>query len=397
MRNSFFIYLFVVLSFFSRLVFAQPSHPFPQAGKRVYFGGKLLCTQKEQNKVVTAYYDCWKKSYLLKSTKVPGDFKIAFNKKGWTVSEAMGYGMLIVVQMAGYDSQARVYFDGLNRFRKRYPSKINPAFMNWRIKDEKRAGVGDCATDGEIDIATALLMAAEQWNAPAYKKEALVLIKNISKSLVRKDYSLRLGDWNVEKKKHEGSRLSDFATAHFRVFYQATSDSRWKKVEEKCYAIIQTLQTNYASSTGLVPDFAVRTSKGVWHPAKAGFLEGKNDGYYGYNSCRVPWRIGLSAVYYNDSRAKKIMTRLMTWARSIPPNRFKAGYRLGGQPLVAYSESCFSAPMAVAAMAAADQEWLNAQFEQIKTAHENYYSDSINLLSLLVLTQNYWLPEGANL
>jgi len=43
------------------------------------------------------FYDYWKEKYLVESSKVPGDYKVAFNKKSWTVSEAMGYGMLIVV------------------------------------------------------------------------------------------------------------------------------------------------------------------------------------------------------------------------------------------------------------------------------------------------------------
>jgi len=397
MKHPFTISLFILLCVLSLPVWAQPKYPFPQAGKRTYFGSHLTTPQDEQNKIVTTYYDHWKETYLTESKKVPGDFKVVMNKKGWTVSEGIGFGMLIVVQMAGHDPKARVYFDGLNRFRKRYPSKINPLFMNWRIKNETHPKADDCATDGEIDMATALLMAAEQWNNPAYKKEAIRLIRALSLRLVRKDNSLRLGDWNIEKGKHEGTRLSDFATAHFRAFYYATNDPKWKQVEAKCYAIIHTLQTNYASATGLVPDFTVRDSKGIWRPAPAGFLEGKNDGYYSYNSCRVPWRIGLSAVYYNDPQAKKIMNRFMKWARLIPPHRFKAGYRLNGQALVQYSDTCFRSPMAVAAMATGDQKWLDAQFNTIKATPENYYSDSLTLLSLLVLTQNYWLPSPASL
>jgi len=85
--------------------------------------------------------------------------------------------MLITVQMAGYDPQAKKYFDGLNRFRKRYPSKINKAFMNWRIRNEERAKSDDCATDGDLDMATALLMAAQQWGDKTYLEEAKVIIK----------------------------------------------------------------------------------------------------------------------------------------------------------------------------------------------------------------------------
>lgn len=36
------------------------------------------------------YYSDWKKKYLKPSVLVPGDYKIAFNPSGTTVSEAMG-------------------------------------------------------------------------------------------------------------------------------------------------------------------------------------------------------------------------------------------------------------------------------------------------------------------
>lgn len=56
------------------------------------------------------------------STKVPGGLKVNFEGNGATVSEAIGYGMLLAVYLAGADGNARTYFDGLNRFGKRYSS-----------------------------------------------------------------------------------------------------------------------------------------------------------------------------------------------------------------------------------------------------------------------------------
>ena len=56
------------------------------------------------------------------STKVPGDLKVNYDRKGATVSEAIGYGMLLAVYLAGADANVRTYFNGLNRFGKRYSS-----------------------------------------------------------------------------------------------------------------------------------------------------------------------------------------------------------------------------------------------------------------------------------
>jgi len=369
--------------------------PFPQAGKLKYAGIKPNFPQEQLNAAVTKFYEHWKRKYLVESTEVPGDYKVAFNRRNWTVSEAMGYGMLITVQMAGHDPKAREYFDGLNRFRKRYPSKYNMAFMNWRVKKEASSKPDDSATDGDLDMATALLMAAQQWGDKRYLEEAKVIIKNMGTDLVRKDDSLRLGDWDAEGDEQDGTRPSDFATAHLRVFYLATGNKRWKKIEKGCYDILDQLQRDYAPNTGLVPDFAVRDSKGKWKPADPEFLEGENDGDYSYNSCRVPWRIGLSALYYEDARAKKIMERLMKWVMEKYPNpeSFKAGYSLTGKALVKFDEPVFTSPIAIAAMSTGHQKWLDAAFDYVKDYKTDYFSDSINMLCLLVMSGNYWLPE----
>jgi endo-1,4-beta-D-glucanase Y len=346
---------------------AEPLRPFPQALELKYYGIRPDHSQKQLNAAVTEFYEYWKVKYLVESTKVPGDYKVAYNKKNWTVSEAMGYGMLIVVQMAGYDPKAKEYFDGLNRFRKRYPSKNNKAFMSWQVRDEANTETDSSATDGDLDMATALLMAAQQWDDKTYFEEASVIIRNIETELVRKDYSLRLGDWDRDGSEYEGTRPSDFITAHFRAFYAATGNELWQKVEEKCYSILEQLQEDYSPSTGLIPDFAIRDREGGWKPAYSKFLEDKNDGNYNYNSCRVPWRIGLSAVYYEDPRAEKIIARLMNWVIEIhpEPEAFKAGYTLEGKALVNYDVPSFTAPIAVAAMSTGDQKWLDAAFDYI--------------------------------
>jgi len=342
--------------------------PFPQAEKLKYAGIKPNCSQKKLNTAVTEFYEHWKRKYLVESTEVPGDYKVAFNRRNWTVSEAMGYGMLITVQMAGYESKAKGYFDGLNRFRKRYPSKYNKAFMNWRVKNEASAKPDDSATDGDLDMATALLMAAQQWGDRTYFEEAKTIIKNMGTDLVRKDDSLRLGDWDGEGD---------------------------EQTEGRCYDILGQLQRDYSPNAGLVPDFAVRDSKGKWKPAHPKFLEGENDGDYSYNSCRVPWRIGLSALYYDDARAKKIMEPLMKWVIEKHPNpeSFKAGYSLRGKALVKFDEPVFISPIAIAAMSTGHQKWLDAAFDYIREYKTDYFSDSINMLCLLVMSGNYWLPE----
>ncbi len=371
---------------------AVENRPFPQAENVSGHGLKPdNLTQAQLNAAVTNYYAYWKNKYLAPSTKVAGDFKVNYDGTGTTVSEAMGYGMLLTVYMAGADADAKACFDGLNRFRKRYPSNINPALMCWKIPANENAVSDDCATDGDLDMAMALLLANRQWGDTAYWTEATNYLNQIAAALVRTDYSLRLGDWNSVAGQ---TRPSDFMPSEFRSFYIATGNGLWTNVENKCYAILEQLQTNSAPGTGLVPDFAV-VSGGRWIPASANFLEGPNDGKYYYNSCRVPWRIGWAGWFYNDDRARQILSRFTTWTvnHHTAPINFKAGYKLDGSNVKNnnFDTGCFIAPTGVAAMTTTNQSWLNNTFTYAKDRKETYYEDSVNLLSMLVMSGNAWL------
>jgi endo-1,4-beta-D-glucanase Y len=329
------------------------AEPFPQA--RAEGRGILRPSwqsQEEMNEAVKRYYFFWKGKYLKPSVKVPGDFKVAFDRSGTTVSEAMGYGMLITVTMAGADPEAKAVFDGLNRFRKRYPSSINPVFMSWKIPPSEKVVRNDSATDGDLDMALALLMAHKQWGDEVYLLEARGLIHALAHALVRPDYSLRLGDWDTEPTSPTLTRPSDFMPTHFCAFQKETGDAVWEKVTSRCYDILEELQTKSAPSTGLVPDFA-EAKNGVWKQAKPGALEGNHDGDYSYNARRVPWRIGWAASALGDRRACQILKRLMRWAVQHvgKPEDFKAGYHLDGRALrgADFDSACFIAPTGVAA------------------------------------------------
>ena len=372
---------------------ANALKPFPQNGHFSFHGVLPGCRSPDQlNQAVGDYYRYWKGKYLVPSVTVKGDYKIKYDSHNRTVSEAMGYGMIITAYMAGADPEAKKLFDGLDRFRRRFPSDINPSLMCWRVSTEEIAHRDDCATDGDMDMAFALLLAHDQWGDPSYLAEATGLIREIERSLVRPDYSIRLGDWNDEPGQ---IRLSDFMPTHLRAFYEASGDELWTKVEAKGYSIIRDLQSNSAKSTGLFPDFAVLDGEG-WKPVKAKFLESSYDGSFSYNSCRVPWRIGWAASYLQDPRASEILTPFMKWITSLHqyPREFKDGYHLNGKslPNTEGENSCFISPTGVAAMSGTNRPWLDSTFQFAAQSRGNYYNESINMLCLLVMTGNAWLP-----
>ncbi|MCH2108874.1 MAG: hypothetical protein MK135_06060, partial [Polyangiaceae bacterium] len=73
----------------------------------------------------------------------------------------------------------------------------------------------------------------------------------------------------------------------------------------------------------------------------------------------------------------------------------RGGYHLDGSPMVDYETMAFTGPFAVGAMVDPEgQEWLDALWEHsVHRESENYYEDTLRMLSLIVLSGNWWGPD----
>ncbi len=365
-------------------------------------------TQEQLDNQVKKYYDEWKKKYLINGCESNQYYVFFDSGNTVTVSEAMGYGMIIVPIMAGYDENARLYFDGLYRYYKAHPSHIMPHLMAWKqITGCKDADGPDSATDGDIDIAFGLLLAHAQWGSNGeinYFKEALAIINDImgttpAEGDINQEYSsVKLGDWVRSGSYMTGTRTSDFITDHFRAFACATQDSGWYSVVDKCYTLIDEIQNNYSPNTGLLPDFIVNVDEDA-RPAPPDYLEGENDGNYYYNACRDPWRLTSDYLIWGDERARKAVLKLDNWLYTYTDgntNKVTAGFTLKGEHLNSWSDNSFTAPFAVGAMLdTSNQKWLNRLYSKIlqgNTANGGYYDNTLRLLSMITISGNYWVP-----
>ena len=393
---------------------AGESMPFPQ--HTVYTAGTIkpaAKTQGELDQAVTSFYRVWKAKYL-RSTGEGQRYVFCNAEKTFdpqntrSVSEGHGYGMLAAVLMAGADPGAQADFDGLYRFFRAHPAENNPDLMAWRqvSKGDSKALVEDAngrdsATDGDLDIACALLMADRQWGsrgAVHYRKEAQKVIAAIcaSESDPRR-HTLTLGNWVDDESRHWGGvRSSDFMPAHLKGFAAASGDPRWTQITDASYQILGELSAAFSPKTGLIPDY-VAWKQGVYRPAPPGFLEGRNDGCYSYNACRVPWRLGTDYLLSGDPRALALLAPLNAWVQKATggaPGKINAGYRLDGKSLKKDDSAAFTGPLAVAAMTApAQQAWLNALWADLlarEPAREDYFGNTVKLLTMIVASGNWW-------
>ncbi len=377
--------------------------PYPSHVTYVYGSiSPMSNTQEEKDKIVSDYYDIWKKNYIIKETSSSETlYRIAtdiVNKKR-TVSEAQGYGMIITAIMAGYDKDAQKIFDGLWRFSRSFPSSISPDLMAWEIP--KKVKNSNSAFDGDADMAYALLIADKQWGSAGdinYANEAKRTIKAIYKYTIGKDSKLPLlGDWedpNGKKFNQFTPRTSDFMLRNFRSFYAVTKDKRWLEVIDASQLALMSFQKYSASNTGLVSDFIqFDYEKNYFVPTSQKFLETHDNAFY-YNACRVPLRIGMDALLSGDDRSIDIVQNLSSWiidSTKGDPTLIKSGYMMDGKVIGNYFTTAFASPLGVGAMLSPkDQIWLDKNYDFIKDRVENYYEDSLNLLSLLVLSGNFW-------
>ncbi|MBB3046738.1 endo-1,4-beta-D-glucanase Y [Litorivivens lipolytica] len=386
---------------------ASPARPFPQS---LDYGTDVVqpnrYTQAQLNAHIVDYYLQWKSDYLISAGRDDQGralYRVAFGKDSKaTVSEGQGYGMMIVALMAGHDPDAQMVFDGLWRYSRRYPSGIDGRLMSWKVDDGETVGGNTAAFDGDADIAYGLLLASAQWGNNGdidYGEVANTVLAGLMESVVGPDSRLpMMGDWvkpDGETYNQFTLRTSDCMPGHFAAFARHSGSLAWHSVSAACESRLKHLQAR--SSAGLLPDFAkdCRTPESCI-PAPDGYLEDETDGDYDYNAGRLPWRLAVDAILNGreDSRAMaRRMQAFFAEATAGDPDRIAAGYTLDGEPIRNYFTTLFAAPVAVAAMLDREQQdFLNALYQRLYREHGGYYEDSVNLLSLLALSGNFWDP-----
>ncbi len=361
-----------------------------------------------------ATYDAWKARYVEPACD-PGDYRVKSipATKAHTVSEAHGYGMMAAVLMAGHDPNARALFDGFHRYYRRHPTLSNARLMAWaQGADCRNVGGSNSATDGDLDIAYALLLADKQWGSGGeidYGDAARAILAAILKAEVTPAGTLLVGDWvsDPRGRRYRSTRGSDFIPEHFRAFGRAADKAdkeRWQSVLAKTYSLTSTLQSRFAPATGLLPDFIEEATGESPRPAPPMFLEKTSDGQFSWNACRVPWRISTDYLMAGEFRAQAAMQKLNAWLRGKTgddPAKIVDGYALDGsdaaQPGATPPSLAFVAPFMVSAMiepqTGTNQPWLNALWDEVSGRPANeYYGDSIKLFAMILASGNWWTP-----
>ena len=359
-----------------------------------------------------------------------------------TTSESQGYGMLLLASMAGFkeagDSPQWIcgcgslqdYFNAMLRTVLAFPSVIGEGnrLFAWELFGYPREGdnqtgyretdglktapftrdpqTGDCATDGDMDVIYALLLADRQWGSCGmynYRQIALDMLECLWDYCVHKEYrTLLVGDWASGRSGILGSavRVSDIIPSHIKAYAKFDRKHDWQSVADAVYGVIGDLCEDRPN--GLLPDFAVRED-GKWKAPDGTIMEG-DDGAYSYNSCRVPWRLGTDYLLCGDtpvgsrSLYEAIIQPLDTFAKTYTGGDLDrlGPLRLDGTPLGRPDPGVFAAPFLVTAAAGGNQDWADTVWgwRGLDKYNGDNYGDYIKLLSMLAAAGYGWFPDS---
>jgi hypothetical protein len=356
-------------------------------------------------------YDAWKAARIVSAASVvSGGYADQFSNTTYlTVSEGMGYAMLLAVLFAGHDANARQMFDGLLAVvRKRYAYAVVPYdangkyLMDWRLNaDGTSAGDGWNALDGDLDIAMALLMAHKQWGSSGtwnYLQEGKNTIGAIKSWCMAPDGTTKgLAKATV-------SRTSDYMIGHFRAFQAATGDTFWSLAVDRAYALADRMQTVYSAGSGLMPDFIVGTDTATPYPSPGYMGDGNaNENKYWWNACRNPWRYASDYVLSTDSRWKTVTGRIVACfqakvaAAGGDVTVIGTGYNLDGSLAAGGNDAAYMAPIMLGGCTDASYQPLVNALWSWNANHltTGYYDSEIQLLSMVVAAGNWWSPPTA--
>ena len=389
----------------------------PLSGTSYPFGARLnryaagiLPTQSAStmDAVLTAQYDAWKAKRIVSANSiVSGGFAVQFSNANYmTVSEGMGYGMLLAALFAGHDPQAQTLFDGLLavvRARPAYaviPSDANGKYlMDWRINaNGTSGGKGWNAMDGDLDIAMALLMADRQWGSTGarnYLQEG----KNTIAAL--KSWNMKADGTTKGLPSANNNRTSDYMIGHFRAFKAATGDTLWDLAVNRAYELLDRMQNVYSPGVGLMPDFVINTQTSTPAPSTGYIGDGNaNEGYFWWNACRNPWRFASDYLLSGDARFAGVTGKMIDFFKTSSggdPVKIGTGYALDGTKLTGGNSPAYHGPIcAGACVDARFQGFLDAMWNwNVKHLTTGYYDGEIQLLSMVVASGNWWTPGAA--
>lgn len=246
---------------------------------------------------------------------VADEVKDNYMRRGCTVSEGIGYGMLITLFAGDMDA-----FRSLWIYNRGYRAYQGLDLMPWRTglySYESLIGANSTsATDADLDIATSLVLAYYSTGNAEYLNDALLIMAAIWNNEISPALMIYSGNTQVWKEATSAYNLSYFSPIALKLFALVDPSHNWTGVLDAMYTYMQAVQ---AKGPGVIPD---------WSDVNGNPVDPKNGSAtntywrFFHEAVRVPWRIAWDYYWTQDPRALQVLSTI---------NQFIVG-KTGGDP-----------------------------------------------------------------
>ncbi len=323
-------------------------------------------------------------------------------KRGCTVSEGIGYGMLITLFQEDWDAFNRLWVYSTAYRNSVYASGrgLMPwltSSFSWDIPDESSA------TDADLDIATSLVLAYYKSGNAVYLNDALTLIAALWEYEVNKSNNLLYsGDTPTWKNAANPSyNLSYFSPVALRLFALVDPAHDWTSVLNAQYAYMQQVQ---AAGTGVFPDWSDGSGNAINPPNNSA----KNT-YWTFNkeSVRIPWRIAWDYYWFQDARAASVLNTLNAFimAKSnndptaIPAVNYSWNLSVGADAVGQSLPVHWLAAWCATGMGGNSMDWLNTctnvlNATAMQTSASSYFPNILQVMYSQLLNGLYVKPAN---
>ena len=366
-------------------------------------------------------WSSWKSNYVTTSGagSSPRQRVLGGVSSASTVSEGQAYGLLL---SSLFDEQP--LFDGLWLFAADHLD--SKGLMNWHIFSHGVVAGSGAATDGDVDMAIAMVTACNKvtagiWSPSSNNLDYCQIANDLIDSIWQYEvdhpgstpsggldnnqgYELLPGDsWSLKTEYPDGIvNLSYFSPAYFRVFADFTANSGWYSVIDRNYEIANLSQQIAGNCSFLIPNWSKYNGQYQHVPWQGGTSE-----YWGYDGARFAWRVATDSAWFGDPEAVETMNEIGGFFSSIGINDVHIEYRLNGSYVnggrnpffVSNAASAiWAAPSPIASGCGQATGTLRTSPQQayeavVNIPTENYYNDSWRLLTMVLMTGNFPNPQ----
>ncbi len=283
----------------------------------------LVSCTCDKNNILSDSWEFYKREFISKDGRVIDPWR-----NDITTSEGQSYAMLRAVLIDDKKTFDLVYKwaqNNLNRENDRLFAWL------WGKREDSSWGILDenAASDADIDIAFALILANKKWGNKDYLTDAKQIINDIWEYETKEINYQRALLSDVEQSNDQKTEInpSYFAPYAFRVFDEYDNKHNWQELVDSSYDLLNRITK--ATETGLPPDWFfmdIKTGEITFNKEKPQ----RSD--FSYDAIRVFIRCYLDYIYSKDQRAFEIMEKCKFFMNKYPnpekDSKFYTNYKI---------------------------------------------------------------------